>query len=83
MRNPGLLPWTDIELEAGATADHPALTALQRRFGLHPVIVIVALLIGAEIGGFLGVVIAVPAAAVFQEVIQEWSSKKKAIVSPE
>lgn len=55
----------------------------RRSVGLHPVIVIVALLIGAEIGGFLGVVIAVPAAAVFQEVIQEWSSKKKAIVSPE
>lgn len=53
----------------------------RRSVGLHPVIVIVALLIGAEIGGFLGVVIAVPAAAVFQEVIQEWSTKKRAIVS--
>jgi predicted PurR-regulated permease PerM len=45
---------------------------------LHPVIVIAALLIGAEAGGFLGIVIAVPAAAVFQEVIQDWSSKKRA-----
>ncbi len=51
----------------------------RRSVGLHPVIVIVALLIGAEIGGFLGVVIAVPAAAVFQEVIQEWSTKKRAV----
>jgi len=57
---------------------------LQRRsVGLHPVIVIVALLIGAEVGGFLGIVIAVPAAAVFQEVIQEWSSKKRAIAGTE
>jgi predicted PurR-regulated permease PerM len=53
----------------------------RRAVGLHPVIVIVALLIGAEIGGFLGVVIAVPAAAVFQEVIQEWSTKKRAIAT--
>jgi predicted PurR-regulated permease PerM len=50
----------------------------RRSVGLHPVIVIVALLIGAEIGGFLGIVIAVPAAAVFQEVVQEWSTKKRA-----
>jgi predicted PurR-regulated permease PerM len=45
--------------------------------GLHPVIVIVALLIGAEIGGVLGIIISVPTAAVFQEVIQDWSSKRR------
>ncbi|HEX4104055.1 MAG TPA: AI-2E family transporter [Candidatus Paceibacterota bacterium] len=49
----------------------------QQLVGLHPVIVIVALLIGAEIGGFLGIVISVPAAGVFQEVIQEWSTKRR------
>ena len=41
--------------------------------GLHPVIVIVALLIGAEIGGVLGIIISVPVAAMFQEVVQDWS----------
>ncbi|HUZ92454.1 MAG TPA: AI-2E family transporter [Candidatus Paceibacterota bacterium] len=50
---------------------------MRRSVGLHPVIVITALLIGAEIGGILGIVIAVPAAAVFQEIIDEWSSKKR------
>lgn len=49
----------------------------RRSIGLHPVIVIVALLIGAEIGGVLGIVISVPAAAVFQEVVQEWSTTKR------
>lgn len=49
----------------------------RRTVGLHPVIVIAALLIGAEVGGILGIVISVPAAAVFQEVIQEWSVKKR------
>lgn len=53
----------------------PLLT--RRAVGLHPVVVIIALLIGAEVAGFLGIVIAVPAAAVFQEVLEEWSSKKR------
>ena len=53
----------------------------KRSVDLHPVIVIVALLIGAEAGGFLGIVIAVPAAAVFQEVIQDWSTRKRAVVN--
>ena len=50
----------------------------QQIVGLHPVIVIVALLIGAEVGGILGIIISVPSAGVFQEVIQEWSTKKRA-----
>ena len=44
----------------------------------HLVIVIVALLIGAEIGGVLGIIIAVPLAAIFQEVVQDWSTKRRA-----
>jgi predicted PurR-regulated permease PerM len=55
----------------------------RRSVGLHPVIVIVALLIGAEVGSVLGIVIAVPAAAVFQEVIQEWSMNKRAVTAAE
>ena len=55
----------------------------KRSVDLHPVIVITALLIGAEVGGFLGMVIAVPLAAVFQEVAEEWSIKKRGIPVPE
>jgi predicted PurR-regulated permease PerM len=55
----------------------------KRAVDLHPVIVIVALLIGAEVGGFLGIVIAVPAAAVFQEMIQDWSSRQRAVTMAE
>lgn len=50
----------------------------RRSVGLHPVIVIIALLIGAEVGGVLGIIIAVPLAAVFQEVVQDWSNKRRA-----
>ncbi|MBM3257300.1 MAG: AI-2E family transporter [Candidatus Liptonbacteria bacterium] len=45
--------------------------------GLHPVIVIVSILIGAEVAGFWGALIAVPAAAVFQEIAEDWSSMKR------
>ncbi|MEK7174183.1 MAG: AI-2E family transporter [Patescibacteria group bacterium] len=48
-----------------------------RNVGLHPVVVIIALLMGAEIGGFLGILIAVPSAVVFQEIIENWSDRKK------
>jgi len=54
----------------------PILT--RRAVGLHPVIVIIAILIGAQIGGLFGVLIAVPAAAVFEEILEEWSSSKRA-----
>jgi predicted PurR-regulated permease PerM len=53
----------------------------RRSVGLHPVIVIVALLIGAEVGGILGIIISVPMAAIFQEVIQDWSTKRRAAAS--
>ncbi len=58
----------------------PLLT--RRSVGLHPVIVIVALLIGAEVGGVLGIIIAVPVAAIFQEVVQDWSAKRRAKAMP-
>ena len=61
------------QLEANVLV--PLLTS--RYVGLHPVIVIVSLLIGIELGGVLGAIIAVPAAAVFQEVVEDWGSKKK------
>lgn len=55
----------------------PLLT--RRAVGLHPVIVIVSLLIGLELAGLLGAVIAVPLAAVLQEVVEHrsWSRVPK------
>jgi len=48
-----------------------------RTVGMHPVIVIIALLIGLEVGGLLGILISVPVAVVFQEIIEDWGSRKK------
>lgn len=35
----GSIPWIDVQLEPGTTDADPELVALQRRFGLHPVVV--------------------------------------------
>lgn len=45
--------------------------------GLSPVVVIIAMLAGAKLMGILGVVIAVPVAAVLSVIIQEWSEIRK------
>ena len=44
---------------------------MKKAVGLNPVIVIVALLIGAKLGGVAGVVIAVPVATVISEVVND------------
>jgi len=45
--------------------------------GLSPVIIILALLVGAKLMGILGVLIAVPVAAAVAVLIQEWPEIKK------
>jgi predicted PurR-regulated permease PerM len=44
--------------------------------GLNPIIVILALLIGAKLGGILGVLLAVPLTAVFAEFVKDLVKKK-------
>ena len=39
---------------------------------IHPLIVIVAMLIGAALLGVLGALIAIPAAAAIQSVVRDW-----------
>lgn len=48
-----------------------------RAVGLSPVIIILALLVGAKLMGILGVLIAVPVAAALSVLIQEWPEIKK------
>lgn len=54
----------------------PILT--RRSVGLHPVMVITALLLGIQVSGLLGALVAIPIAAVLQEVVEEWGSRKRA-----
>jgi len=48
-------------------------TVMGRSTNLNPVIVLVSLLIGAKIFGLIGVILAVPVAVLFQEILRDWS----------
>jgi len=48
-------------------------TVMGRSTNLNPVIVLVSLLIGGKIFGLIGVILAVPVAVLFQEILRDWS----------
>jgi len=50
---------------------------MRKAIGLNPVLIILALLIGAKIAGILGLLIAIPAAAAFSVLIKDFMSKRK------
>ncbi len=56
-----------------------ALTPLimKRAVGLNPVVVILALLVGAKLAGILGVIVAVPLATVLSEVLNDLTQAKR------
>lgn len=49
---------------------------MQKAIGMNPVVVVVALLAGSEIAGLTGVILAVPAAVVFAELLEDWEARK-------
>src|SRR3989344_5615127 len=49
---------------------------LGRTLGLHPVTVVIALLIGATLAGILGILLAVPAAVVIVEVLDDMAAQR-------
>lgn len=49
---------------------------IKKVIGLNPVIVIIALLVGMKLGGILGMILAVPLAAVFVEFLMDITKKK-------
>lgn len=50
---------------------------MRRATGLHQIVVIFAMLAGAQIAGFIGVILAVPTAVIVQEIIEDMASKRK------
>jgi len=50
---------------------------MKKSIDLHPVIVIVVLLIGANLAGVLGILISVPLTVVLQEILDEFVAKNK------
>ncbi len=49
---------------------------MRQAVDVHPVIVIVAILGGYQLAGIPGMLLAIPAAVVFQEVVDDWVAKK-------
>jgi len=50
---------------------------MKRAVGLNPVVVILALMIGAKLGGVLGIIIAVPIATAFSEIVNDLTKEKE------
>lgn len=50
---------------------------MKRAVGVNPVAIILSLLIGAKLGGLLGIILAVPAAAVIGIFVEDFLEKKK------
>jgi predicted PurR-regulated permease PerM len=48
--------------------------------GVPPIIVILALIVGAQLAGFLGILIAIPIVAALMEVVDDMEKKKQLIV---
>lgn len=44
---------------------------------LNPVVILVSLLIGGKVFGFVGIILAVPVAVLFQELIEDWTKQKQ------
>lgn len=50
---------------------------MRKTIGLHPVIVVISLLAGSQIAGFVGLILAVPTAVIIQELIEDWAVRKR------
>ncbi len=50
--------------------------------GFDPVLVVIAILAGSQVSGFVGAILAIPAAIIIQELIDGWSFRKDPPVEP-
>lgn len=50
---------------------------MKRAVGLHPAVIILALLIGAKIAGFVGIILAIPTAFLAEEIIESYAAGRK------
>jgi predicted PurR-regulated permease PerM len=50
---------------------------VQKIVGVPPLLVILALIAGAQLAGFLGIILSVPAAAILQELVQDIQKGKR------
>lgn len=53
---------------------------MRRTTGLSPLVVVLALLAGAKLGGVFGILLAVPLTAISAELLNDWDKKKRAFL---
>lgn len=53
---------------------------MRKTVGLSPLIVVLALLVGAKIGGIFGILLAVPITVILAELVSDWDKKKRALI---
>jgi len=51
---------------------------MRQTIGIPPIVVIIALLVGAKLAGVLGLLLAVPIAAVVVELVNDFDRRKRA-----
>mgnify|MGYP003393935252 CR=1 FL=1 len=56
---------------------------LKRTLGLHPIAAVIALLLGGNLFGFMGIILAIPATIFLQEFLEDWSSRKASVRAQE
>ncbi len=49
---------------------------MRKTIGLHPVVVVISLLAGSQLAGFVGLILAVPSAVIIEELIEDWAARK-------
>ncbi|KKT23095.1 hypothetical protein A2108_00570 [Candidatus Wolfebacteria bacterium GWA1_42_9] len=50
---------------------------MSRAIGIDPVAIVIAMLAGTQIAGFVGIILAVPVTIILQEVVEDWAARKK------
>lgn len=53
---------------------------MRKAVGLSPLVVVIALLVGAKLGGIFGILMAVPITAIAAELLSDWDKKRRAIM---
>ncbi len=78
MQSPALGLWVVLLYVAIQQAENHILVpvVLGKTVGLNPVVVVIALLAGAKLGGIIGLILAVPIAAIVVEILDDIARKK-------
>lgn len=78
LKSPIVALWTAVVYLVVQQLENTILVPkiMQQAVGLNPVVIIISLLIGAQLFGFAGVILAVPIAAVIVEVIRDFGDDR-------